>query len=120
MVRTLDRNNEAEYWVGMRHVRHDTIANIEQYVPLLRDARLTITVQFKLNRDVMMIAIRNNLKLTWIERRKIEEKIVRSRTYAIMAEAYGSIEDTSEGAGLGIVMMVIMLRSLPGDSRTCH
>jgi hypothetical protein len=108
----LDLYNESAYWVGMRHFRQDTIANIGHYLPLLQEAGLTIKVQFKLNRDVMMIAVRNNVRLTDIERRKIEEKIVRSQTYANIADAYGSIEDTSEGAGLGIVMMIIMLRSL--------
>jgi hypothetical protein len=108
----LDLYNESAYWVGMRHFRSDTIANIEHYLPLLRGAGLYIKVQFKLNRDVIMIAVRNNVRLTKFERRKIEEKIVRSNSYANVAEAYGSIEDTSEGAGLGIVMMIIMLRSL--------
>jgi len=108
----LDLNIESEYWVGMRHFREDTIANIDHYLPLLKATGLYIKIQFKLNRDTVMIAIRNNVRLTAIERRKIEEKIVRSRAYTDMAEAYASIEDTSEGAGLGIVMMIIMLRSL--------
>jgi len=96
----LDLNIESEYWVGMRHFREDTIANIDHYLPLLKATGLYIKIQFKLNRDTVMIAIRNNVRLTAIERRKIEEKIVRSRAYADMDEAYASIEDTSEGAGV--------------------
>jgi len=110
--RGLDLNNESEYWVGMRNFRKDTIANIDHYLPLMKSSGLYIKVQFRLNRENLMIAVRNNVRLNSHERRKIEEKIVRARGYANMAEAYADIEDTSEGAGLGIVMMIIMLRAL--------
>ncbi|MFP4378314.1 MAG: hypothetical protein ACLFP4_14820 [Spirochaetales bacterium] len=108
----LDIDSESEYWVGMRHFRQETVSNIDFYLQQLRKARLYIKVQFKLNGRNMQIAIRNNVRLNDIEREKIEEKIARSRLYENMADAYASIEDTSEGAGLGIVMMIIMLRNL--------
>jgi hypothetical protein len=108
----LDIDNESQYWLGMRHFRQETVANIDYYLQQLKKARLYIRVQFKLNGRNMQIAIRNNIRLTDIEREKIEEKIARSRLYENMADAYASIEDTSEGAGLGIVMMIIMLRNL--------
>jgi hypothetical protein len=108
----LNIDNESEYWVGMRHFRHETVSNIDFYLQQLKKAGLYIKVQFKLNGRNMQIAIRNNIRLNDIEREKIEEKIARSRLYENMADAYASIEDTSEGAGLGIVMMIIMLRNL--------
>lgn len=108
----LDINNESQYWIGMRHFRDETVRNIDHYLERLRESNLYIKVQFKLNAGTMMIAVRNNIRLTRVEREKMEEKIGRSRHYTNMADAYASIEDTSEGAGLGIVMMIIMLRAL--------
>jgi hypothetical protein len=108
----LNIDNESEYWVGMRHFRQETVSNIDFYLQQLKKAGLYIKVQFQLHGRNMRIAIRNNIRLSDIEREKIEEKIARSRRYENMADAYASIEDTSEGAGLGIVMMIIMLRNL--------
>jgi hypothetical protein len=110
--KNLDMDNESEYWIGMRNFRRETVENIDHYLELLKSAGLFIKVQFKIKNSMLVIAIRNNVRLTPIERNKIEEKIVRSRTYATLADAYNSIEDSSEGAGLGIVMMIIMLRNL--------
>lgn len=108
----LDIDDEAQYWIGMRNFRDDTVRNIDRYLGMLKESDLYIKVQFKLNDGIVMIAVRNNIRLTRIEREKIEEKIARSRLYDNMADAYASIEDSSEGAGLGIVMMIIMLRNL--------
>ena len=110
--RKLDLTDESEYWIGMRTFRSDTVPNIDHYLRRLRESGLYVKVQFKLNGRNLLIAVRNNIRLTDIERQKIEEKIIRSRQFDNMAEAYASIEDTSEGAGLGVVMMIIMLRNL--------
>ena len=110
--KNLDLHNESEYWVGMRHFREETVRNIDGYLEKLRASNLYIKVQFKLNGEHMMVAVRNNIRLARVEREKMEEKIARSRQYENMAQAYASIEDSSEGAGLGIVMMIIMLRNL--------
>lgn len=115
--RGLDMNNESEYWIGMENFRNETIDNIDYYVPLLRRHGLYIKVQFKLNAGDLMIAIRNNVRLTDLERSRIEEKIRKSHDYANMADAYASIEDSAEGAGLGIVMVMIMLRNLNLNER---
>jgi hypothetical protein len=110
--KNLDIDNESEYWIGMRHFREETTRNIDRYLEKLHASDLYIKIQFKLNAGNMMVAVRNNVRLTRVEREKMEEKIARSRQYDNMADAYASIEDTSEGAGLGIVMMIIMLRNL--------
>lgn len=108
----LDIHDESHYWIGMRNFRKDTVENIQHYLEKLKESDLYIKVQFKLNEEKLMVAVRNNVRLTEIERQKIEEKIIRGRQFDNMADAYASIEDTSEGAGLGIVMMIIMLRNL--------
>lgn len=108
----LDIDNESQYWIGMRNFRDETVRRITYYLERLKESNLYIKVQFKLNGDTMMIAVRNNIRLTRVEREKMEEKIARSRLYDNMADAYASIEDSSEGAGLGIVMMIIMMRNL--------
>lgn len=110
--RDLEIDNESEYWIGMENFRREALDNIDYYVPLLRRHGLYVKVQFKLNAGDLMIAIRNNVRLTALERARIEEKIRASRGFANIADAYARIEDSAEGAGLGIVMVMIMLRNL--------
>ena len=108
----LDLYEESDYWMGMRGFREETVRDIDYYLKRLREHGLYIKIQFKLNREHMLIAVRNNVRLTPIERAKMEQKIRESKRYDNMADAYASIEDSSEGAGLGMVMMIIMLRNL--------
>ena len=113
----LDMDNESQYWIGMRSFHSETVRRIDHYVERLKASQLYIKVQFRLAEDSVVISVRNNVRLTRIERERIEEKIARSRRYSNMADAYADIEDSSEGAGLGIVMMIIMLRSLELDEQ---
>jgi hypothetical protein len=114
----LEIDNESQYWIGMRTFRDETVRDIDRYLELLRESNLYIKVQFQLDAGTMRIAVLNNVRLTRVEREKMEEKIARSRMYGNMADAYASIEDSSEGAGLGIVMMILMLRDLGADGDT--
>lgn len=108
----LDIDNESQYWVGMRTFNAETVRHIDHYLERLKESKLFIRVQFTLKAGELRITVRNNVRLTRVEREKMEEKIARSRIYDSVADAYASIEDTSEGAGLGIVMMFILLRNL--------
>jgi hypothetical protein len=110
--RGLAIDDEPQYWIGMRDFRKDTVERIDHYLRRLQEAGLHVKIQFKLTPDELFVAVRNNIRLSEIERGKIEQKIARGRHYKDMADAYANIEDTSEGAGLGIAMMIIMLRGL--------
>ena len=106
----LDIHRETDYWVGMRTFRDETSRRSDHYAEALRHSGLTIKVQFRLGEEALRVAVRNNVRLTSFEREKMEEKIARGRRYDSTADAYAGIEESSEGAGLGIAMMIIMLR----------
>jgi len=108
----LSIDNEAEYYVGMNNFKEETVRNIDYYIDKLKEHGLYMKFQFQKNRSHIKIAVRNNSPLTRIEKDRIEEKISASKKYKNMVEAYALIEDSSEGAGLGLVMMLLMLRGL--------
>jgi hypothetical protein len=110
--RQLDIQNSAEYYIGMDNFKDETIDNIDYYIEKIREHGLYIKFQFYLTDKHLKISVRNNCEMNRIEAERVQRKIRAADRYADMAEAYTNIEDNSEGAGLGLVMMLIMLRSL--------
>jgi hypothetical protein len=108
----LNIGDAEEYNKGMKNFKADTVEQVCQYSQKQKLASLYIRFDFIKRDDYLIIRVRNNSLLTKEEVSKIDFKMEMASRYNSLVEAYSSVEDSTEGAGLGIVMMVIMLRSL--------
>ncbi len=61
------------------------------------------------------ISIKNNVEITRKEQMRVYDRIARSRAFETLEEAFAEVLDDSEGAGLGIVILVLMLRKMGLD-----
>ena len=61
--------------------------------------------------DIISITVSNNTKITDNELKRIKEKIEKTRVYTTMADAMNDIDQT-EGSGLGIITVLIMLKKM--------
>jgi len=113
--RGLDINNQNDYDLGMREFKEDTLSNIDYYLQLQKQKGLYIRVILQVKKDIIYIEIRNNSKATRTEQIRIQDKIARSRQYNTMEDALFSILDNSEGAGLGLVILILMLKRIGLD-----
>jgi len=113
--RGLDINNESDYAKGMENFKEDTISNIAHYLQMQKEKGLYIKVILQVKRNTIHIEIRNNVKATKMEQLRIQDKIARSRQYDNLEDAFSSILDDSEGAGLGLVILVLMLKKMGLD-----
>ena len=77
---------------------------------------LQVHLQLTAN-DVITLSVSNNTKITEAEKKRIEDKISKTQNYENVADAFADIDQT-EGSGLGIITIVIMLRKLGLDT-TC-
>ena len=68
-------------------------------------------------KDVISLSVSNNTKITDAEYKRIQDKISKTQNYNNVADAFSDIDQT-EGSGLGIITIVIMLRKL-GLSMDC-
>ena len=61
---------------------------------------------------------RSNAELITEEYKRIHDKITRAQQYASVEEAFSAAVDATEGAGLGLIIMVLMLGKIgaPNDS----
>jgi putative nucleotidyltransferase with HDIG domain len=118
--RGLDLNNPADYATGMKTFKEDTLENIQHFLQKQKDQGLYIKVIFHAKERTFSIAVRNNVEITKTEQIRIFDRITRSRAFTSMEEAFATVLDTSEGAGLGIVILILMLKKIGLDEDAFH
>ncbi len=112
MDKELDIEDEEDYKIGMESFKTDTLDNIEYYLEKQKDSGLYIKIIFQAANGELTVAIRNNSKISRREQMRVYDRIARSRAFNTLDEAMSSVMDSSEGAGLGLVILVLMLKKL--------
>jgi putative nucleotidyltransferase with HDIG domain len=113
--RGLDINNPSDYKLGMENFKSETIDGIAHYLQLQKEKGLYIKIILQLKRNTIYIEIRNNVTATRTEQLRIHDKLARSRQFSSLEDALSQILDDSEGAGLGLVILVLMLKKIGLD-----
>ena len=113
--RGLDINNDGDYLLGMRDFKEDTIGNIAHYLQLQKEKGLYIKIILQVKRNTINIEIRNNVSANKLEQLRIQDKMARSRQFNSLEDALSQVLDDSEGAGLGLVILVLMLKKMGID-----
>ncbi|MDR2079648.1 MAG: HDOD domain-containing protein [Treponema sp.] len=115
MERGLDLTNPTDYKEGMSSFKEDTLANIGHYLKLQKEKGLYIRLILQIKQNIIHIEVRNNVAIIKTELIRIHDKLVRSRQYDTLEDALDQVLDDSEGAGLGLVILVQMLKKIGLD-----
>jgi len=115
MERGLDINDDNDYKTGMEKFKEETLGDITHYLQLQKQKELYIKVILQVKKNIIYIEIRNNSTATKTEHLRILDKIARARQYDNLEEALSQVLDDSEGAGLGLVILVLMLKKMSLD-----
>ena len=113
--RGLNINDDGDYKIGMETFKEETITNISHYLKLQKERGLHIKVVLQIKRNTIIIEIHNNVKITKMEQLRIQDKMARSRQFKSLEDALSQVLDDTEGAGLGLVILVLMLRKIGLD-----
>jgi putative nucleotidyltransferase with HDIG domain len=113
--RGLDLSNPNDYKEGMEHFKENTLSNIAHYLQLQKEKGLYIKLIMQIKKNVIHIEVRNNVAVTKTELIRIHDKLARSRQYNNLEDALSQVLDDSEGAGLGLVILVLMLKKMGLD-----
>ena len=108
----LDLSNPDDYKAGMTSFKETTLGNISYYLQLQKQNGLYIRLVLQIKRNIIHIEVRNNVVVTRTELIRIHDKLARSRQYNSMEEALSQVLDDSEGAGLGLVILILMLKKM--------
>ena len=111
-LKGLDINDPRDYRCGMEQFKQEALQHPKRYSVLHKERGYYIKFHFQIDGDSFKIVIRNNVPLTLQEKERIARKIEIARDASDLADVYAVSEDYTEGAGLGIVMLHIMLKNL--------
>ncbi len=115
MERGLDINKPDDYSIGISTFKEDTITNINHYLELQKEKGLYIKVSLSTRGKLIIIEVRNNAVITKTELIRIHDRLARSRQYNNLEDAITQLIDDSEGAGLGLVILALMLKKIGLD-----
>jgi len=113
--RGLDINDSDQYEEGMLGFKQDTMDNISWYMQKQKEKGYYIKVIFQAKGANIIFEVRNNVEINKKEYVRIHDKLARSRKYTSLEEALQQVLDPSEGAGLGLVILVLMLKKIGLD-----
>jgi putative nucleotidyltransferase with HDIG domain len=111
----LDLNSPEDYAEGMKRFKEDTLENIQHYLQRQKEMGLYLKIVYHTREMAFNIAVRNNVEITKTEQIRIFDRIARSRAFTTMEEAFSTVLDQTEGAGLGIVILILMLKKMGLD-----
>lgn len=111
-MKSLDITNPDDYEKGMKTFKQDSLNNIKYYLDLQKRAGLYIKLILQVRSNKIKVEVRNNVVMTSFEYKRIQEKLSLSKKYNSIEDAFSQILDETEGAGLGLIIMLLMLEKL--------
>jgi uncharacterized domain HDIG len=108
----LDIVNERDYNSGMKTFKEDMLNNLNYYLQLQKNEGLYVKLLLQMRNKKIKVEVRNNSALTVFEYKRIHDKLTRAQQYTSIEDALTQILDETEGAGLGLVIMILMLEKI--------
>ena len=103
---------DEDYDKGMADFRRESAERLEHWLQLLKERNLQIGVTFHTTGGSLAISVRNSAELTPREQSRIYDRIARARAFHSFVEALAQPIDASEGAGLGILILLQFLKRI--------
>ena len=110
--KNLDITEQSDYEKGMKTFKSDTLENISFYLAKQKEAGLYVKLVLQVKNGMILMEVDNNSELTYFEFKRIHDKLCRAQQYTSVEDTINQVLDDSEGAGLGLVIMILMLRKL--------
>jgi len=108
----LDITNKDHYEEGMKEFKKKTLDNLDFYLNLQEKYNLFVQVYFHVKDPFLNIIVSNNTPLVAQEKNRITQKLARAKSFGSIDEAVQNVLDDTEGAGLGIVLLILILRKI--------
>lgn len=107
---SLDIANEKDYETGMNYFGSNlSEKKIRSYAKSFKEKNLPVTATFYYSPDVLNIKVKNNFKLEPMEEKRIRDKFGKATSFASLLDFYVEHGDHTEGAGMGLTMVGILL-----------
>ena len=112
----VDFKNEKDYLQAMLEFRNTLNEGAYQgYLDALKTHDLWMNVRFDYGSDGVRLEIINNSNMNPIEDKRLREKLKKAMSYDDIAQFYMDQGDELEGAGMGIALIVMLLKGMDVD-----
>ncbi len=109
-------DDEKEYIAGMLRFRDElTTANILKYFSKLTAKDYWVKLIVEHTKDGVCIEVINNAHITKIEEQRLRDKLKKAMQYTDIAQFYMEQGDEIEGAGMGIALVIMLLKGIDVD-----
>ncbi len=106
-----DINNDDDYSKIISNFKNDMLENIDKYIQRLREENRYVMLKLYYKNNMIYIEIMNNSPITKIEEERINSRIEKSKQIENMADLFTSGYDNTEGAGMGLGMIMLLLKN---------
>ena len=110
--KNLDIFNAEQYSEGIKNFKRETLSNIRYYLDLQKKAGLYVKLILQVRNNKIKIEVRNNSELTVEEYKRMHDKLSRAQQYTSVDQATNQVLDETEGAGLGLIIMILILEKI--------
>ncbi len=111
----LNIKDPGDYNKGMESFKSQIMQKPDEMSALLNKSDFTVTFNFGISDRGIRISVKNNAALLPRELERINLRLEAARKYQNLMEAFNDIEDPTEGAGLGIALVVVTLKNIGID-----
>jgi len=101
------------YAAGIRHFKQEfPSVSKDDYRKSLEDLNLMVSVEVDLDQDRLLVFVENNTLLLTAEEERIRRQLARAMKAPDLLEFSVQYGDETEGSGLGLAMIVFLIRTL--------
>lgn len=108
----VDLNDKEKYDILMQNFKDDYLYRLDEIEEeVTSQDNYHIQINFKKSDNSLKVTVFNNVAIIQEEYIRITTRLEQSKKYQNLAEAYNDIYDATEGAGLGLALMVFLLKN---------
>ncbi|TFH40605.1 MAG: HDOD domain-containing protein, partial [Chrysiogenales bacterium] len=108
-----DINKTEDYRAGMETFKEEAYNGGDgEYLAKLADSKMVVRVSFKTSDDYLYISVINNMPILDAELSKINARLKKAYKYRDISQAFEEVLDESEGAGLGLIMALMIFKNI--------
>jgi HD-like signal output (HDOD) protein len=108
----LDIKSKEEYIKGMETFKEEVFVQDSPILQALPQANYIVRVFFKVLPERLRVSVINNTPILEEELKKVESRIKKAYQYSDITEAFEDVLDDSEGAGLGLIMALMLFKNV--------
>ncbi|HNZ26489.1 MAG TPA: HDOD domain-containing protein, partial [Spirochaetota bacterium] len=108
----LDINDKTHYDKGMSLFKEKAFSNLDYYLDLMEEKEYYVQTYYRMLKNCLNIIISNNAQILPQELERINQKISKAKIFNSVEEAMRLVFDDTEGAGFGIVIIILILKKI--------